>query len=121
MTAPDAKKKKQLHREHATTLQRTAGAGRPKKKKKKSVTRRTRDYVATNRWLGKGCSRKEQGGRHETPTPKGSNALKGYNMFNHSISPDVEEEEEECYTANTRLRRNEPLARERVRRERGSP
>lgn len=58
-----------------------------KEEEEKSVTRCTRDYVATNRWLGKGCSRKEQGGRHETPTPKGSNALKGYNMFNHSICP----------------------------------
>jgi hypothetical protein len=48
------------------------------KKKKKCVTRRTGDYVATNRWLTKGCSREEQGAVHQPHTKGwiGTNVLK---------------------------------------------
>jgi hypothetical protein len=59
--------------------------------RRRSVTRRSRDYFATNRWLGKGCSREEQGA---------------------VTSPTGGEKKKKCYTALTRLRRNEPLASE---------
>jgi hypothetical protein len=47
-------------------------------RRRRSVTRRSSDYVATNRWLGKGCSREEQGAV-TSPTSKswkGTSVLK---------------------------------------------
>ena len=47
-------------------------------KKKKCVTPRTGNYVATNGWLAKGCSREEQGAVNQPHTKGwiGTNVLK---------------------------------------------
>jgi hypothetical protein len=64
--------------------------------RRRSVTRRSSDYIATNRWLGKGCSREEQGAV-TSPTSKG---LNGTNVLKLTIAhppqrspPHVEKEE----------------------------
>jgi hypothetical protein len=95
------RKKKQLHRAHA--------------RKEEAVTPCTRDYVATNGWLSKGRNRLTSGHTREEEEVLHAKKKKNFkNPLKPCGSCAHAKKKKKCYTALTRLRRNEPLARERV-------